>query len=95
MRVVFRVFKLGYDSYYTYHMVFNVTDDRTFNGILEEQIRKWGTYRLSSRSYSWNNDGTATFELTVHGKSEITFPEFSSFIKSSSLIKSASCVPFE
>jgi len=91
MKVLFKVFK----PYYTYQMNFTVSDDKAFNELLEGQVKKWGTYRLSSRSYTWNPDGTVTFEVTVHGKNEITFSEFSSFIKSSSLIKSASCVPFE
>lgn len=95
MKILFKVFKLGYNAYYTYQMNFTVSDDKAFNELLESQVKKWGTYRLSSRSYTWNPDGTVTFEVTVHGKNEITFSEFSSFIKSSSLIKSASCVPFE
>ncbi len=90
MRLIYGILPVGTDNYAVQHVVFNVSDGKTFHGILEQQFEEWKIKRVGNMKESLNPDGSATFEMNLFRKTKLTFKELDLFTEKNKIIQSFS-----
>ena len=68
------------DSYSGNNLHFKISDDKCFYNDLDEQLKTWKA-RIVQSNITYNNDGTAEYDLVVRRRDELSYDELKEFTK--------------